>query len=121
MFDDISTRTHYAKQLVRSWRKRLARLDVDEHKHSRQSQRHCKSCYYMRTAIVGHAFTDYQCCNCGKTATWHNTGVPKLCPECADRKGLCIRCGGDREWDSRDTKLTPPKAKKKRKKRCNNS
>lgn len=64
----------------------------------RISSLECKTCWYVRRgALVGQAFTGYTCDGCKEVFSHHNTGVPKLCVECALEFGLCRRCGGDIE------------------------
>jgi len=55
----------------------------------------CANCKikYARLA-AGQAFTYYKCALCGKRDLWANTSTPSLCYDCAEKKHLCIRCGG---------------------------
>ncbi|MFA5407003.1 MAG: hypothetical protein WC307_06625 [Candidatus Nanoarchaeia archaeon] len=49
----------------------------------------CKEKYFA----AGQAFTYYKCDNCGKKDLWHNTNVPKICANCAEKYKRCIKCG----------------------------
>jgi hypothetical protein len=79
------TKNDDAKPCQRTVRRRAARL--------------CEGCYGPR--ISGQAFTGYICNLCHEEKLWPNTGIPVICMECADAKGLCIRCGNSRESQER--------------------
>jgi hypothetical protein len=66
-------------------------LATDPHQKDRLAQHECKACYYA-VRISGQAFTHYACRQCGKEGMHHNTGVPLLCDDCADKGVLCSRC-----------------------------
>lgn len=53
----------------------------------------CDSCAVP--TIVGHAFSEYVCCDCGEPKRWPNTHVPKRCTVCAELNGKCLRCEAD--------------------------
>jgi hypothetical protein len=75
---------------------------MDVHKESRLKHQSCRYCYYIRgDRIVGQAFTTYKCGICKQDNSWHNTGIPVLCPECAKKNNLCISCGADIELKDR--------------------
>jgi hypothetical protein len=59
----------------------------------RRARRECSKCY-RGPKIVGHAFTAFICSLCGEEKSYPNTGVPKVCDECCEKKGVCCRCGG---------------------------
>ncbi len=83
----------------------------------RAAQRECQHCYYLRSSIIGRAFTNYICVACHKTRQHPNTGIPVLCPKCADRFRACSRCGGSRELDTRlQLPVVLPKTKAQAKK-----
>lgn len=75
----------------------LRRYDQDAQRDFRQARRLCRSCAYLRTQVVGRAFTKYVCAGCEEERTHPDTATPVLCPACADARGLCVRCGGPRE------------------------
>jgi hypothetical protein len=105
MFKDVETRTFYSKRRADRLRKQLANLDSDAFAEHRRDERLCKACFYLgRGAVAGQAFTEYTCSSCGQRTMWRNTNTPELCRKCADHDGLCIRCAGEREWDSEETK-----------------
>lgn len=41
---------------------------------------------YDKTFISGQAFTEWECKQCHKKFNWHNTKVPKMCPDCIKEK-----------------------------------
>lgn len=53
----------------------------------------CIECQEKGPFVAGQAFTEYTCTICGKKKVWHNTAVPKVCDECAQKFGLCQTCG----------------------------
>lgn len=59
----------------------------------------CPTCFYIdNMGFAGQAFTEWTCEACEKPQPmWPNTAHPKLCLECADRYGLCVRCLADLE------------------------
>lgn len=52
-------------------------------------------CRYLRVGIHGQAFTKWTCQLCPATGEHHNTGVPRLCEECARAYNLCRWCMAD--------------------------
>ena len=96
--DDVKLATHWAGHAVRQLRDSLQGYDTDRGIIARTGLLECRSCYYLgRGRVVCHAFTDYVCKSCGTTGQHPNSGVPKLCEKCASSRGLCRRCGGERE------------------------
>ena len=76
----------------------LDKFDKDLLKNRRSAELVCKTCQYITGGgVVGHAFTDYSCHNCGALGTFSNTDVPKLCRSCAIKLKACMRCGSNRE------------------------
>ncbi len=63
----------------------------------------CLACAYIRQGMLaGQTFTRWTCAACEKPQPeWPNTAVPKLCLECADRYGLCVRCIADLDLRAR--------------------
>lgn len=64
---------------------------TDPRQKDRLARHECKACYYQ-IRINGQAFTQYTCQMCGKEDMHNNTGVPKICDNCADKNVLCARC-----------------------------
>jgi len=54
----------------------------------------CNACYNkQRNSMSGQAFTSFQCAECGTQSSHANTGVPKICHNCADKYQMCQKCG----------------------------
>jgi hypothetical protein len=78
-------------------RKQYEKDLVDDPRLKNRLARHeCKACYY-EVRLAGQAFTRYECQQCSKPAMHHNTAVPRLCDNCADKGVLCARCGKARD------------------------
>jgi hypothetical protein len=69
---------------------------TDPRQKERLARHECKACYYT-VRFTGQAFTRYTCKMCGKEDMHHNTGVPMLCANCADKNVLCAQCGKTRD------------------------
>lgn len=82
--------------------RRVADCHADADREARLKARECRWCWY-RSGFAGQAFTEWTCWSCGKEDCHANTAVPRLCNECADRLGLCVRCCADRELKRRKT------------------
>lgn len=68
----------------------------DAEKEKRLLRSECTYCFYFNGSyLVGQAFTEWECGVCSKSEIYPNTGVPKVCKECADIHSLCVRCGAD--------------------------
>lgn len=74
-------------------------LAADPRQKDRLARLECKACYYT-VRITGQAFTRYICRRCGQEGMHHNTGVPMLCDNCADKSVLCAQCGKARDWST---------------------
>jgi hypothetical protein len=91
--------------------KGLAGYQLDHHKKNRRNSQQCKVCYYLRGPVVaGQAFTSHPCKNTDCDEETHSscTDVPDFCTACAEKYGICRRCGGDQEGKERKS-LKPPK------------
>ena len=58
----------------------------------RTAENECSKCYYA-PMWSGQAFTMFTCKNCKKEYSYHNTGTPTYCNDCAKSKKICRRCG----------------------------
>ena len=67
----------------------------DTEKEKRLKEMLCPSCAYGGGYLVGQAFTKWNCFACDKEGMHHNTGVPRLCLDCAKELALCSRCLAD--------------------------
>lgn len=95
---DKTWQTHSSKSAVESTIRRAEACKRDDASEARRKARECVSCYYLRAGrLVGQAFTDWKCFACGREGMHPNTGVPRLCTECADENGACVECGADIE------------------------
>jgi hypothetical protein len=114
---DIDIRTFYARKSIEKLTKALEYIASDPQAAVRRSEHECPVCYYLErgSKIVGHGFTTYTCQECEKEHRHPNTGVPRLCRECAEAKRVCRRCGADIELKERGQQPKPkPKARKAR-------
>jgi len=59
----------------------------------RLAARECQYCFYLENRGVARSAA-YQCDICNKLMTFENSPVNTVCPECADKLKLCVRCGG---------------------------
>lgn len=75
---------------------------LDKEKGNRLKQFECAYCFYFRGGrLSGQAFTSWKCAVCDKESMHGNTGVPRVCGDCAKTHSLCVECGGDvhlRSW-----------------------
>lgn len=88
----------------------LAGYQLDHQKKSRLSSQQCKVCYYLRGPVVaGQSFSSHPCKNtdCDEETKYSNTDVPDFCTDCAERYGICRRCGGDQEGKERKSLKAP--------------
>lgn len=78
---------------------RAIRILEDPQKERRLELCLCPTCFYVdNMSLAGAAMTPWSCEACEKEQPlWHCTAHPKLCLECADRYGLCVRCIADLE------------------------
>lgn len=84
-------------EFERQARERYEReLASDPRQEERLARHECKACYYI-IRICGQGFTRYACGRCGGEYMHHNTCVPMLCADCADKGVLCARCGKARD------------------------
>ena len=89
--------THRARDRADDMRDRLERFDTDPDKSGRDKAHECKCCYYLcRPRIGGAACCQRPCCFCGETIHSGSTSIGVACGKCADERGLCAYCGGDR-------------------------
>lgn len=63
---------------------------MDEIKYRRALHK-CQSCYDKKY-LVGQAFREYTCEYCQQEKMHPNTGVPRICPECAQKENKCSYC-----------------------------
>ncbi len=78
----------FKKKIEKRYQEDLA---TDPRLKDRLARHECKACHYQ-IRITGQAFSAYTCQMCGKEDKHHNTGVPKLCDNCADKSILCAHC-----------------------------
>ena len=93
--DDQTRTTGYQQRLSQDFYQRWRRFRSDAQRDQRLHARECPTCWYMTSRIVGHAFTTYHCRRCEQPAQHPDTGIPRLCPSCADVLNACQQCGGD--------------------------
>lgn len=97
---DVEFNTYLATTRVEKKLKEASALILDPDERHRVQQLYCKSCYYRDGGLVGQGFTSYTCKICSKKESWHNTGTPTLCRECAADNKLCVACMGELEYDT---------------------
>jgi len=88
----------------------LAGYKLDHQKRSRISAQQCKVCYYLRGPVLaGQSFSSHPCKNtdCDEETKYSNTDVPDFCTDCAEKYGICRRCGGDQEGKERKSLKAP--------------
>ena len=68
------------------------RVVQDIEKEARILDQLCHRCYY-NVSVVGMAFTDSECGNCGVHLQYSNTDIDLLCKQCAKELGVCVHCG----------------------------
>lgn len=109
----IELHTAMATERVKRFRKGLAHYEIDDRKTSRLAAGECKTCYYLRVAVAGQAFSQRECARlgCDELSKNSNTDVPEFCESCSKEYGICRRCGGDLEQKERRS-LKPPKRPK---------
>lgn len=67
---------------------------TDELKEKRNQQGLCKSCFYFRPVkLVMNAFWRQPCSICESEEIYHNSDTDVLCLPCAQKSGLCKKCG----------------------------
>lgn len=99
---ELETINYSTGNNARSLENKLAQLSIlatDAHYVARRAECRCRACEYLgRGRISGQAFTAWKCRICGDDQPMHpNTGVPRLCADCAKTYSLCATCGGDIE------------------------
>lgn len=62
-----------------------------DHEKYRKALCKCQSCYAKKT-LVGQAFREYECQSCKEKKMHPNTGVPQICPDCAQDSNKCSYC-----------------------------
>lgn len=82
-------------QVVIERGKSLARKEPKADRGRRLQRQRCRRCDVLRTGLAGQAFTDFKCADCGEARSHANTAVPLLCADCAKKRDLCCRCGGE--------------------------
>lgn len=91
----IEYRTRQHVDRINGMRELLEKFDADPEKSERIEQVLCKCCYYSKSQIGGQAFSSRQCASCDWIINASSTCVDVLCVDCAERRGLCKRCGAD--------------------------
>jgi hypothetical protein len=94
LLDDIAFDTRMSKNAIRDLRILLAEMILDPHEEDRVAQPECLYCYY-KSLFAGSAFREYTCGICKEQKMYHNTAVPKFCPDCARDNNICMRCGSE--------------------------
>lgn len=106
LLDNINLASFYSKRYLDERIQAVRAAEEDGKKEQRLVARRCVFCYYLRRNVMaGQAFTQSFCGGCRETTTFATTDVDQYCAPCADRYGLCVYCGGDRELKTRRTKL----------------
>ena len=91
-----------AQNYVDSYLRKAKDLSLDARRTERIKERECPLCYYVLSGrSAGQSFTEWECRGCGKKNHHPNTGVPRLCTDCADKYGLCVQCCADVDLKSR--------------------
>jgi len=89
----IEEATYWAHREAESLRARLSAFNNDAQLPIRKSLLECKVCHYLRhPCIVMQAFTNRPCEHCGEVIRWPNSGVPRLCSNCATQHDACRYC-----------------------------
>lgn len=83
----------FKKKVQEEYERNMA---ADPRQIERLAAHECKACFYEVT-FSGQAFTPYTCGMCQLGFMHNNTGVPKLCPNCADKNVLCAQCAKPRD------------------------
>lgn len=105
MKQGVTERTFWAIKALRNYRKRLVQIQEDAERKVRLQRGLCHVCYYLkRGGVVGHGFTEYKCEQCGDHYMHENTGVPKLCRQCAESSGRCRQCAADLDQVEKEAK-----------------
>jgi len=92
LLDSLSAKVRN-KSYVDEITKNLLSYYADVEKKERKNKHLCRYCYYIDAKIGGFAITTVICANCDKEMSFKNTCVDVLCNECAEKLGLCKRCG----------------------------
>ncbi len=71
------------------------KLSEDADKKLRIAKGLCKFCYYDSSRIGGARMTHAVCALCENEITFGNTAIDVICPDCAQREGICKHCGAD--------------------------
>lgn len=86
-------KTTRAQMIANEQIHRIERYVADEKREGRLKQLECRTCFYLRTAVAGAAFTPGKCEECEQTFQHPNTAVPPYCESCATTHQVCRRCG----------------------------
>lgn len=98
----VAHATSRAKQYVEDYEKKVHASSNDISKEARLKLSQCKSCFYFFGSRVGGAAITHQDCGiCGKDMIFSNTCTDLICFACAEKNGLCNKCGGDVEMKER--------------------
>ncbi len=89
---DISYRNRFASRRIENTLRLAENYRNDPERVERLKLQECIVCYY-NVRITGQAFTQWHCVLCNKEGMHHNTGIPTLCKDCAEKEGLCKQCG----------------------------
>lgn len=98
---DSTNKTMFAVKDMIKLKDKLYKAMHDDDREARLKLQLCPQCFYIHTArLAGQAFTTTNCGNCNKEMTFPTTACDRLCPECADERNLCKRCGAkvDYTW-----------------------
>lgn len=87
--------TQRNRQIAEDFFVKAFKYKHDLDKRERKAAHLCKPCYYIMGTVAGQAFTETECALCFKKLGFSSTLVDAICEECAKKKGLCRRCGGD--------------------------
>lgn len=97
--------THFNRKHLDEWIANAERAWLDSDRDERRAGCLCRWCFYaVGSRIGGAAMTTRKCDSCGEDQMFASTATDPLCRICAERLGLCKRCGGDVEMANR-TKL----------------
>jgi len=88
---ECQTATAYLAYYIN--RVRAAFKDDDEDR--RKAKCLCRACYYVRNRQGGTVTTAVYCGGCGEVMHFNSTATDRLCEACAERFGVCCRCGAD--------------------------
>jgi hypothetical protein len=93
----IYNQTEGAKHRIADMRKKLSHVDSDPRKAERFAACECPTCFYVFGRIGGSITTETECQLCQAKMSFASTAVDLFCKDCAEKHGLCCRCGADVE------------------------